>query len=233
MITSAHAATAAEPAESTEHAIVPSRRSQVKQAVYAAVFAAGGVYLTLTGEGAERAIGVLAVVFAVWALLAFRQRFRSRASIVLSPAGLRLPLGGEIPWQDLGDVGLIEYKRATLVGLRLRSTERFIGSFTDEERAALARNAKRLRMFSRTTAAAQLGTFDASDPGGYDVLIDEDRKSLNAIAGDASLATVAGTIAFARKHFGYDWTIGALELDRSPAQFVALLDEHRARSATA
>ena len=64
--------------------------------------------------------------------------------------------------------------------------------------------------------------------GALDVLVDEDRRSLNEIAGDASLSTVAGIIVFARKHFGYDWTIGALELDRSPAQFVALLNEHRA-----
>ena len=133
---------------------MPSRRSQVKLTLYAAVFAVAGAYLTLTGEGAERAIGVLAVVFAVWALVAFRQRFRTHASIVLSPAGLRLPLGGEIRWEDLADVGLVEYKRTTLVGLRLRSTERFIGSFTDEERAALARNAKRLRIFSRTRGCA-------------------------------------------------------------------------------
>jgi hypothetical protein len=200
----------------------------MKLVCYAAVFAAGGVYLALTGDGAERAIGVLATIFALWALLAFRQRFRTHAAIVLSRAGLRLPVGGEIPWADIDDVGLVKYKRTTLVGLRLGNTERFIASFTDEERAALSRSAKRLRVFARSTAAAQLGTFNATDPGSYDVLVDEDRKSLNEIADDSSLSTVDGLIAFARKHFGYDWTIGALELDRSPAQFVVLLNEHRA-----
>jgi hypothetical protein len=98
-----------------------------------------------------------------------------------------------IPPADIDGVGLVKYKRTTLVGLRLRNTERFIASFTDEERAALSRSAKRLRVFARSTAAAQLGTL---------------------------LSTVDGLIAFARKHFGYDWTIGALELDRSPAQSV-------------
>jgi hypothetical protein len=216
-----------EPVAPAEQAIMPSRRSQVKFACYGALFVAGGIYLALTGEGAERAIGVLAAVFGGWGLIAFWRRFRTHAAIVISDAGLRLPLGGQIPWADLDEVGLIKYKRATLVGLRLRSTDRFIASFTEAERAALARNAKGMRLLARGTAAAQLGTFKPTDPGSYDVLIDEDRRSLDDIARDESLSTVAGTIAFARKQFGYDWTIGALELDRSPAQFVALLNEHR------
>jgi hypothetical protein len=214
--------------EPPEQVIMPSRRAQVKMVCYAALFAAGGIYLAVAGDGAERVIGVLAAGFAVWALIAFWRRFRTHAAIVISDAGMRLPLGGEIAWADIEDVGLVRYKRTTLVGLRLRSTERFIGSFTEAERAALARNAKGLRLFARGTAAAQLGTFHATDPGSYDVLVDEDRRSLNEIAGDESLSTVAGTIAFARKQFGYDWTIGALELDRSPAEFVALLNRHLA-----
>ena len=224
------AAGAQAPAESTEQAIMPSRRSQLKMVCYAGVFAAGGVYVALVGDGAERAIGGLAAVFALWALIAFWRRFRTHAGIVISDAGIRLPLGGQIPWADISDVGVIKYKRTSLVGLRLRSTERFIASFTETERAALARNAKGLRLLARGTAAAQLGTFKLTDPGSYDVLVDEDRHSLTEIAGDESLSTVAGTIAFARKEFGYDWTIGALELDRSPAQFVALLNQHLAAS---
>jgi hypothetical protein len=37
--------------------------------------------------------------------------------------------------------------------------------------------------------------------GSDDVLIDEDRRSLNEIAGAASPWTVAGKIAFVREHF--------------------------------
>jgi len=68
---------------------------------------------------------------------------------------------------------------------------------------------------------ASLITWIADAPA--ELVLDEDCRSLTEIAGDESLSTVAGTMAFARKQFGYDWTIGALELDRSPAQFVALI----------
>jgi hypothetical protein len=217
-----------EPPESSDQAIMPSRRSQVKFVTYAAVFAAGGVYVALSGNGAERAVGVFAVVFAIWATIAFWRRFRAHAAIVISDEGMRLPLGGQIAWADIERVGLVKYKRATLVGLWLRSTDRFIASFTEAERAALARNAKGMRVIARGTSMAQLGTFSPTNPGSYDVLVDEDRRSLDELAGDKSLSGVAGTIAFARKQFGCDWTIGALELDRSPAAFVALLNEHLA-----
>jgi hypothetical protein len=213
-----------EPPES----IMPSRRSQLKFVAYAAVLAAGGVYVALSGDGAERPVGVIAAVFAVWMMVAFWRRFRTHAAIVISDEGLRLPLGGQIPWADIERVGLVRYKRTTLVGLWLRSPDRFIASFTEAERATLARTAKGLRLIARGASMAQLGTFSPTNPGSYDVLVDDDRKSLDAIAGDTSLSTVAGTIAFARKQFGCDWTIGALELDRSPAEFVALLNEHLA-----
>jgi hypothetical protein len=147
---------------------------------------------------------------------------------VLSPEGLRTPFGSEIPWADIDDVATLRYRRTTLVGIRLRSAARFIASFTDEERALLARNAKRMRLFAGATSATQLAGFDATQPDSYDVLVDEDVKELDGIAGDKSLSSVAGIIAFARKHFGYDWTFGALELDRPPAEFVALLNEYRA-----
>jgi hypothetical protein len=227
MNSSAHAVEGLEAAGSPEQAIMPSRRAQVKMVCYSGVFAAGGVYVALSGDGGARVIGALAAVFAMWALISFWRRFRSHAAIVLSGTGLRLPLGGEIAWADLDDVGVVKYKGTKLVGLRLRSTERFIASFTDRERAALGRNARWLRMFSRGIGAAQLATFKVADPGSYDVLVDEDRRSLDEIAKDRSLSTVAGTIAFARKHYGYDWTLGSIELDRSPAQFVALLNERR------
>jgi hypothetical protein len=225
---SADAVDASESAELPEQAIMPSRRTQVKMVFYSGLFVATGVFVALSGDGAERVIGALAVLFAMWALISFWRRFRTRAAIVLSGTGLRLPLGGEIPWADLDDVGVVRFKGTKLVGLRLRSTERFIASFTDRERAALGRNTRWLRMFARGVGAAQLGTFNVADPGSYDVLVDQDRKSLNEIAEDSSLSTVTGVIAFSRKRYGYDWTLGSIELDRSPAQFVALLDERRA-----
>ena len=46
-----------------------------------------------------------------------------------------------------------------------------------------------------------------------------------AIATDSNLQTVEGTMDFARRNYGCDWTIGALELDRSPKEFAALVQE--------
>jgi hypothetical protein len=215
--------------ESTELVIMPSRRSQMKMVGGASLLIVASVSVAANGEGAERAVGVLGALFFLWALGSFWWRFRKRAAIVLSPTGLRLPLGGEIPWEDLAEVGVVKYKRVKHVGLRLQSTERFLASFTDQERAALARYLKTARLFSGGISAAQLATFKPTDLTSYEVLIDDDRKALSKIAMDPSLKGVTGFIALARKEHGYDWALGPIELDRSPAKFAALLNEQRAR----
>jgi hypothetical protein len=194
-----------------------------------ALFVGGGAYLVLSMDGPERFIGVMSILFGLWALVAWWQRIRSQATIVLSPQGLRTAVGGEIPWADIDHVATVRHRRTTLVGIRLRSAERFAASFSEHELAELARKVAQLRLIARGFSSAQLATFDPTQPDTYDVLVDEDRLTLDKIAGDDSLSSIAGMIAFSRAHFdGYDWTIGAVELDRPAAAFVALLNEYRA-----
>jgi hypothetical protein len=194
-----------------------------------ALFVVGGAYLVLSMDGPDRFIGVMSIVFGLWALVAWGQRIRSRAAIVLSPEGLRTAVGGEIPWGDIDDVATLRHRRTTLVGIRLRSAERFAASFSEQELAALTRKGAQLRLIARGFSSAQVATFNPTQPDSYDVLVDEDRLTLDKIAGDDSLSSIAGMIAFSRAHFeGYDWTISSVELDRPAAAFVALLNEYRA-----
>jgi len=184
-----------------------------------ALFVGGGAYIALAADGAERLVGIVSIVFGLWAVIAWGQRLRSRAAIVLSPRGLRTAVGGEIPWADIAEVGTVRYRGTTLVGLRLRSAERFAASFTEPERAALERKVRQLHVISRGVSTAQLATINPVQP--------DDSETL----GDDSLASIAGMIAFSRANYeGFDWTIGAIELDRPAAEFVALLNDYRARA---
>jgi hypothetical protein len=163
------------------------------------LFVGCGVLLVLTGPLFQKVIGLAAGAFFGWALVTAIRRFRSRRAIVLSPSGLRPALGGEMPWDDIEEVGTFKYRHNTLVGIRLSSRERFVASFTEAERRRLA----------RTNAAVRvLGGIFRPD-----------------IAADSSLSSVEGTMDFARRNYGCDWTFGALELDRSPREFAALLRE--------
>jgi len=93
-------------------------------------------------------------------------------------------------WEDIEAVTTFKFNRNTMVGVTLSSPERFVASYTEDERRSLARTNAVLRVFG--------GIFSP------------------AIATDSNLSTVEGTLDFARRNFGCDWTFGALELDRSP-----------------
>jgi hypothetical protein len=179
--------------------IRPGPLRQAAVVAIALAFVATGVFLVLDGHGFQKVIGVLAGVFFGWLLVLSIRRFHQRRAIMLTPTGLRPALGGEIPWDDIEDVDTFKYRRNTMVGVRLRDRERFVASFTDAERRSLARTNTALRVLG--------GAFSPS------------------IATDSSLSSVEGTMDFARRHYGCDWTFGALELDRSPKEFVALLRE--------
>ena len=166
------------------------------------VFVAIGVLLGLSGPVFQRIIGVLAAVFFGWVLVLSILRFRQHRAIVLTPTGLRTRQGGEIPWDDIEEVTTFKYRRNTMVGLRLSGRERFVASFTEAERRSLARTNTALRVFG--------GAFSPD------------------VATDSNLSTVEGTMDFARRYHDCDWTFGALELDRSPKEFAALLRERLA-----
>jgi hypothetical protein len=164
------------------------------------LFVACGVFLVLTGRVLQIAIGVVAGLFFAWTLVRAIGRFRRHRAIVLSPSGLGPAMGGEIPWDDIHDVTTVKYRHNTLVGVRLSSRERFVASFSEAERRSLARTNAVLRVFG--------GVFRPD------------------IATDSGLSSVEGTMDFSRREYGCDWTFGALELDRSPREFAALLREY-------
>jgi hypothetical protein len=185
-------------------------------------FVAGGAFIVVVGEDLEKVVGLACAVFGAWALVIWLRRMRDDRAIVLSAHGLRPATGGEIPWADIEDVGVFAHRRAKGVGVRLRSVERYAASFTDADRRLLERRVTGMRALGGVAGAAQ----QVSAP------FDEDAGELTRIAGDRSLSTLAGMIAFSRETFGYDWTFGALELDRSPEAFATLLREHAARAST-
>jgi hypothetical protein len=166
------------------------------------LFVACGVLLVLTGGLFHIVIGVAAGLFFAWVLVTALNRYHQRRAIVVAPSGLRPAIGGEIPWDDIEDVATFKYRHNTMIGIRLSRRDRFVASFTDAERRRLARTNALLRVFAAIFSPA--------------------------IATDSSLTSLEGTMDFARRNYGCDWTIGALELDRSPREFAALLRERAA-----
>ena len=122
-----------------------SRRGLVTLVLGCAAFVAIGVFLLLDDGWAGKLAGLAAVLFfglcggyALWKSL------REPALLTLTPEGVRVHSGGFLPWADFEAAGMGRVPGAPggteVLGIRMKSCERYAASFTSEQ-LRLARGA--------------------------------------------------------------------------------------------
>lgn len=121
-------------------------------------FIAAGVFLLLGDGWAGKAAGLGAVLFfglgggcALW------KRLREPAVLTLTPEGIRVHSGGFLPWEDFEAAGVGRAPGTPggtrVLGLRLKSCERYAASFTPEQ-LRLARGAAKAGRLAGTRLPA-------------------------------------------------------------------------------
>ncbi len=199
-------------------------RNSIVLAVGCGAFTALGVWMLLSGE--EVLIGLLGVAFfgGFGFFYALPRVLRRRISMVLTPEGIeqRYPEGSAfLRWSDVEKVGICSVFSQRMVGIRLKSYDRYLDGLPPLLAAAMLKGFGYLRQVARVTSLATIpeavGVW--SKLGGQDPA--EMLKSLGQV-GD-----LAAALTWTRKQFGYDIALSWAEIDRPAPAFVALLESYR------
>lgn len=209
--------------------IVPPVQRQVRFIFYCLVGLVMGLILLFINEIAARLVGLLCIVFVVYASVAWWKRFRHRQHIVLAPNGLRLPIGGWIPWNDIERIDLFKLPNIKVVGICLSSYAAYLASLTPTDVQVMQSRLKALRGLAGGTALASAAQFNPRDLFSYVGLVGDAPEILKMgeIALAKNLAPVAGMFKWNREHYGFEWGFSFLEIDRPLEQFADLLKQYR------
>ncbi len=175
-------------------------------------FTLAGIGIILSGAKVAVLAGLLSIFFfGVGGLYAIPRLARRRVAMVLTRAGIEqcYQEGSTfIPWGDVETIGVFKIASTKMVGVRLRTYERYLSSMSPE----LVKLSQRGLKFFKVTAGMT---------SVIDVLAGAELK------GFAKVRNLSDALAWTRKNYGYDLAFGWPDRDRSAERFVALLEEYR------
>jgi hypothetical protein len=184
--------------------------------------------LLILQDGAEYKLGGAVCLFvSLFMVVCIPKLMKRKLSFVLNHYGIQQMWSEEsvfIPWEDVEKIGVASIHSTNLVGVRLKSYDNYLASFTPEMASAFR---KILPVMKLTVRAASLVEppqakvtkiwkvlSGAEDPS--DVL-----KSLG------NIGSYAEAMLWNRQHYGYDLVWGRMGLDRSAKEFASLLEQYR------
>ena len=194
-------------------------RNAVLLGALCAIFCIVG--LGLIFSGANIPVGLLALlIFGGAGVYAIPKLLRRKVSMVLSADGieLRYPQGSAfVPWADVEQIGTARISTTKMVGIRLRSYDRYLNDMSPDLAAFMVESLPYLMV---------KGALLLEVPGGVGLWLKAEGKSLESF-GD--VGNLAQALMWARENYGYDLAFSWAELDRPPNKFVGLLEEYRCR----
>lgn len=200
-----------------------ARRNAILLAAGCGVFTIGGLWMIFSSE--EILAGFVAVIFfGGMGLYSIPKILRRDVSMVLSSQGIeqRWPQGSAfIPWADVEKVGIVSMFSNKMVGIRLRSYDRYLNDMSPELAEFCVKNLPYLKLLARATSL-----LDAPAPIALWSKLEGTDVS-EALKGFGQVGNLAEALMWARANNGYDLTLSWAELDRSAEKFVALLEEYR------
>ena len=185
----------------------------------AAAFVVAGAYMVVSGDLAEKAMGLIAIVFfgglCGYALYA---RSRGQGKIALLPAGIEVGLPGMnprvLPWGDVEAFGVNRIGNQEFTTIRVRSYRAWLSEISPEEAAAALRFFRGLGQVAHATASM----VEYGDPAG-------DMRRLTE--GSAEVRSLAGVLAYNREKYGGEFLLGWTMRDRGARQFAEFLEQCR------
>jgi len=203
-----------------------SRRNGIFGILGCSMFTIGGVLMLATGEPLTMFAGLVSVVFfGGGGLLTIPKLMRRKISFVLTSDGLQqVALVGSayIAWSDVESVGVASMSGTHLVGVRLKTYDRYIASMTHEMADYFRKTLPALKLIARASSVLEIPVAvklwsalkGEEDPGDL-------AKSFGKVG------TLVESMLWSRQKFGYDVLWGWSDLDRSANDFAKLLDQYR------
>jgi Protein of unknown function (DUF2510) len=116
-------------------------------AIVCGLFTLGGFFLLVTGDVAGVLAGILCIaLFGVVGFIGVRKIWKQRTILTLSSEGIRPGAGGFIPWGDFESIGIGRIAAGPtgtkVLGIRLSSYERYLGSLSPDQLQQMTRGAK-------------------------------------------------------------------------------------------
>lgn len=175
------AETPATPIGSLEPVVFPIPRWTVfALAAGCLAFVLLGLFIIdIAGSNFGKTVGVISIVFfGAGGGFAVLRMLRVPVVLTLSEEGILVQAGGFIPWDDVEEIGTGRTGAGPagpkIIGIRLKSSERYIASFTPEEQRLMRGTARAGRvagaalrnapMRSTRRGARQLGSLPQRDP---------------------------------------------------------------------
>jgi hypothetical protein len=220
----------ATPAPPPEMVKVPRRLGLLVSVLVGALgFVALGVFFLIAYPNEPRAwiAGLAGIAFFGWAFSVMLRRVLSGWSMTIGPDGFTVPgpsfQSKLVRWSDVEAINAAEFGkskigRGTNVAIRLKSYANLASQYSAEETRAM------LRTNGLLNAAAVPAQYTA-----YTGVSVEDFVKAGKATGPAS--DVAGIFANRRAAYGYDIVLTSGDIDRSPDDFAAYLDNFRRRYA--
>lgn len=199
-------------------------RNVILVAILCIIFTLIGFAMLCSGE--EIFGGLMAILFfGGGGAYAVPTLLRRRVPMTLTPEGIaqRYPQGTAfIPWADIEQIGLMSIYSTELVGIRLKSYNRYLGSISPDLAAHIKKNLPHLKFFARAT------TEHLEAP---DMLEDWSKREGHAgaetLESFGKVKDFAEALLWSRNQYGFDIMFSWVELDRSPKAFAQLLEEYR------
>jgi hypothetical protein len=149
---------------------------------------------------------------------------RRKVSMVVTPEGIeqRYVEGKAfIPWPDVEKAGIISMFANKMVGIRLKSYDRYLEGMSPSLAEYITKSLPYLKWLTRATSLLDVPTAVSvwTKLEGHDVS--------EALSSFGKVGNLAQVLLWSRQRFGYDLTLSWAERDRSAEDFVALLEEYR------
>ncbi|MCX7113402.1 MAG: DUF2982 domain-containing protein [Proteobacteria bacterium] len=192
-------------------------------AIGCAIFTIAGLGMVFSGE--EVFAGLLGIVlFGGGGLYGIPKMLRRRVSMVLTPEGIeqRYAEGSAyIPWSDVEKVGIISMFSNKMVGIRLKSYDRYLDRMSPSLAEFMTKSLPYLKLLTLATSLLDVPTSVTvwSKLEGHDVS--------EALDGFGKVGDLAQALLWSRKQYGYDLALSWAEIDRPATEFVALLEGYR------
>ncbi len=164
------------------------------------VFVVIGSFLLRSGGIAGFVFGALVIAFFTggFVLVVLPARKRGLAHLTLTRDGLELASGGRIPWADVESVDVVDHP-AKMVTLRLRSYDAYLASGPDN--GAMLGFLRPFAHVLRVVPALKRFATEVRGP--------------------------ADELRWNRETYGFDVGVSPMWLDRSPHEFVDLVERYR------
>ena len=196
-----------------------AKRNSIIVGIGCALFTLASIAIIISGENILA--GVVGVAFfgliGFWAV---PKMWRRDVSMVLTRQGIeqKYAQGSTlIPWPDVEKIGIYRVARTKMVGIRLRSYDRYLGDMSPSVAEFASKGLSIMKLLARGASMVHV-------QGGVGLWMAAQGRSLKSFG---KVGTLAESMMWSRENFGFDLGFAWSDLDRSPEAFVALLEQYR------